>query len=161
MPLGNDLDIKLGRSRFGLPSDEPERSPGLRKDQGIGDAQDGFFSESKPMDGVTTSCWFIAALLEMDFPKKQLSLGSFNKNKLDELGGTGATLDFTQNAMYLVEWGWYGASSARFYAFVVTKTKRCLRLFRAFPRPLGDDSWILIPDTLDAQVLPSSVAIHY
>ena len=46
-------------------------------------------------------------------PKETIvSRSAFNGDKLDGAGGSGATLDFTQNAMYLVEWGWYGASSA-------------------------------------------------
>jgi hypothetical protein len=60
--------------------------------------------------------------------------------------------------MYLIEWGWYGASSARFYAFVVDDQTGIPEAIKRTPR----GRWVLmhemlIPDTLDAPSLGTPV----
>ena len=119
-----------------------------------------FSSGSKPMGKVIISCWSIAVLLVDGLVKRSncSARSAFNGDKLDGAGGSGATLDFTQNAMYLVEWGWYGASSARFYAFVVDENKEVPDTIQGIPR----GRWVLmhemlIPDTLDAPSLGTPV----
>ena len=133
--------------------------PACEKTWGIGDAQDGFFFRIKA-DGQGDNFMLVHRRSSGDgLPKETVvTRSSFNGDKLDGLGGTGATLDFTQNAMYLVEWGWYGASSARFYAFVVDENKEVPKTVQGIPR----GRWVmihemLIPDTLDAPSLGSPV----
>ena len=133
--------------------------PACEKTWGIGDAQDGFFFRIKA-DGQGDNLMLVHRRSSGDgLPKETIvSRSAFNGDKLDGAGGSGATLDFTQNAMYLVEWGWYGASSARFYSFVVDENKEVPKTVQGIPR----GRWVLmhemlIPDTLDAPSLGSPV----
>ena len=133
--------------------------PACGKTWGIGDAQDGFFFRIKA-GGEGDDFMLVhrrssgnGLVKEVLVPRSQ-----FNGDKLDGNGGSGATIDFTQNCMYLVEWGWYGASSARFYAFVVDEATDVPETVRSIPR----GRWVLvhemlIPDTLDAPSLGTPV----
>jgi hypothetical protein len=92
-------------------------------------------------------------LRKSSFPRSQ-----FNHDTMDGTGLSRATIDFTKNCMYLVEWGWYGASSARFYAFVVDDQTALPESVKKVPR----GRWvmmheILIPDSLNAPSLGTPV----
>ena len=133
---------------------------------GIGDSQDGFFfqirgnGEGDDFRIVYRRSSGDGLLKEVIVPRSQ-----FNHDPMDGTGYSGANIDFTKNCMYLVEWGWYGASSARFYAFVVDEQEGLPATVKKVPR----GRWVLmhellIPDSLDAPslgtpVLPFTVEI--
>lgn len=133
--------------------------PACEKTWGIGDAQDGFFfriqanGEGDNFRLVHRRASGNGLVKEVLVPRSQ-----FNGDKLDGTGSSAATIDFTQNCMYLVEWGWYGASSARFYAFVVDEATDTPITLQRVPR----GRWVLmhemlIPDSLDAPSLGTPV----
>lgn len=133
--------------------------PACEKTWGIGDAQDGFFFRIKA-DGDGDNFMLVHRRSSGDGLVKEVIVprSTFNGDKLDGAGGSGATLDLEKNCMYLVEWGWYGASSARFYAFVVDEAKDVPETVQGIPR----GRWVLmhemlIPDTLDAPSLGTPV----
>ena len=133
--------------------------PACEKTWGIGDAQDGFFFRIKA-DGDGDNFMLVHRRSSGDGLVKEIVVprSTFNGDKLDGAGGSGATLDLEKNCMYLVEWGWYGASSARFYAFVVDEAKDVPETVQGIPR----GRWVLmhemlIPDTLDAPSLGTPV----
>ena len=140
--------------------------PACEKTWGIGDSLDGYFFRIKA-DGEGDNFMIVHRRSSGDGLAKETIIprSSFNHDKLDGSGSTGATLDFTKNCMYMVEWGWYGASSARFYAFVVDEGEDIPDTIQGIPRA----RWvlvheILIPDTLTSPslglpVLPFNIEI--
>jgi hypothetical protein len=133
--------------------------PSCEKLWGIGDSNDGFFFQIRA-SGEGDDFRIIyrrssgdGLLKETVVPRSQ-----FNNDRMDGTGLSGATIDFTKNCMYLVEWGWYGASSARFYAFLVDEQEQVPTTIKKVPR----GRWILmhellIPDSLDAPSLGTPV----
>lgn len=140
--------------------------PATEKLWGIGDSLDGFFFQIRG-DGEGDNFRLIHRRSSGDGLVKEtvVSRSQFNHDPLDGTGVSNATLDFEQNCMYLIEWGWYGASSARFYVFVVDDQTGLPVTVRQTPR----GRWVLmhemlIPDSLDAPslgtpVLPFTVEI--
>jgi len=133
--------------------------PACEKLWGIGDSQDGFFfqiraaGEGDDFRIVYRRSSGDGLLKEVVVPRSE-----FNHDPMDGTGYSGANIDFTKNCMYLVEWGWYGASSARFYAFVVDEQEGLPATVRKVPR----GRWVLmhellIPDSLDAPSLGTPV----
>jgi hypothetical protein len=140
--------------------------PACEKLWGIGDSLDGFFFQIKA-GGDGDDFRLVHRRSSGDGLVKEVVVprSEFNHDALDGSGPSNATLDFTQNAMYLIEWGWYGASSARFYVFVVDDQTTLPETVKRTPR----GRWVLmhemlIPDTLDSPslgtpVLPFTVEI--
>jgi hypothetical protein len=140
--------------------------PACEKLWGIGDSQDGFFfqilagGDGDEFRLVHRRSSGNGLVKEVIVPRSQ-----FNHDTMDGGGPSNATIDFTKNCMYLVEWGWYGASSARFYAFVVDDQTTLPASVKKVPR----GRWVmmhelLIPDSLSAPslgtpVLPFTVEI--
>jgi hypothetical protein len=133
--------------------------PACEKLWGIGDSQDGFFFQIRAGgDGDDFRLVYRRSsgdglVKEVIIPRSQ-----FNHDTMDGTGLSRATIDFTKNCMYLVEWGWYGASSARFYAFVVDDQTALPESVKKVPR----GRWvmmheILIPDSLNAPSLGTPV----
>jgi len=133
--------------------------PACEKLWGIGDSQDGFFfqilagGEGDDFRLVYRRSSGDGLVKEIIIPRSQ-----FNHDTMDGNGPSNATIDFTKNCMYLVEWGWYGASSARFYAFVVDDQTTLPASVKKVPR----GRWvmlheILIPDSLNAPSLGTPV----
>ena len=133
--------------------------PACEKLWGIGDSQDGFFFQILAGgDGdhfrlVYRRSSGDGLVKEVIVPRSQ-----FNHDTMDGGGPSNATIDFTKNCMYLVEWGWYGASSARFYAFVVDDQTTLPASVKKVPR----GRWVLmhellIPDSLSAPSLGTPV----
>ena len=140
--------------------------PACEKTWGIGDSLDGYFFRIKA-DGEGDNFMIVHRRSSGDGLAKEVTIprSQFNHDKVDGTGASNATIDFTKNCMYLVEWGWYGASSARFYAFVVDEGTDIPDTIQGIPRA----RWVLlhellIPDTLDSPslglpVLPFSIEI--
>lgn len=133
--------------------------PACEKLWGLGDSLDGFFFQIKA-GGQGDDFRLIHRRSSGDGLPKEVVVprSQFNHDTLDGNGPSNATLDFTQNAMYLIEWGWYGASSARFYVFVVDDQTTLPETIKRTPR----GRWVLmhemlIPDTLDAPSLGTPV----
>lgn len=133
--------------------------PACEKTWGIGDALDGFFFNVKA-SGSGDDFRLIHRRSSGDGLAKEVIVprSAFNGDKLDGTGGSNAVLDITKNCMYLIEWGWYGASSARFYAFVIDEAEDLPSTVRSTPR----GRWVLmhemlIPDSLDAPSLGTPV----
>jgi len=129
--------------------------PACEKLWGIGDTLDGFFFQIIA-DGEGDNFRIVHRRSSGDGLPKEIIVprSEFNGDKLNGLGSSGANIDFTKNCMYLVEWGWYGASSARFYAFVVDEATDLPVTVSNIPR----GRWVLmhellIPDSLDAPSL--------
>lgn len=129
--------------------------PACEKLWGIGDTLDGFFFQIIA-DGSGDNFRIVHRRSSGDgLPKETIVPRSlFNGDKLDGTGSSNAAIDFTKNCMYLVEWGWYGASSARFYAFVVDEATDLPATVSGIPR----GRWVLmhellIPDSLNAPSL--------
>ena len=133
--------------------------PACEKLWGIGDSQDGFFFQI--LAGGNGDHFRLVhrrssgdgLLKEIIVPRSE-----FNHDTMDGDGPSNATIDFTKNCMYLVEWGWYGASSARFYAFVVDDQTTLPASVKKVPR----GRWVLmhellIPDSLNAPSLGTPV----
>lgn len=133
---------------------------------GIGDSKDGFFFQIRA-NGEGDNFRIIYRRSSGDGLLKEVVVprSDFNHDPLDGTGLSRATIDFTKNCMYQVEWGWYGASSARFYAFVVDEQEGLPSTVKKVPR----GRWVLmhellIPDSLDSPslgtpVLPFTVEI--
>ena len=140
--------------------------PACEKIWGIGDSQDGFFFQIRAA-GEGDDFRIVYRRSSGDGLLKEVIVprSDFNHDPMDGTGYSGANIDFTKNCMYLVEWGWYGASSARFYAFVVDEQDGLPATVKRVPR----GRWVLmhellIPDSLDAPslgtpVLPFTVEI--
>ena len=129
--------------------------PACEKLWGIGDTLDGFFFQIIA-DGEGDNFRIVHRRSSGDGLPKEIIVprSEFNGDKLDGAGSSNASIDFTKNCMYLVEWGWYGASSARFYAFVVDEATDLPVTVSNTPR----GRWVLmhellIPDSLDAPSL--------
>lgn len=140
--------------------------PACEKTWGIGDPLDGFFFRIKA-GGNGDNFTLVHRRSSGDGLVKEIIVprSQFNGEKMDGTGSSGATIDFTKNCMYLVEWGWYGASSARFYAFVEDRASDLPATIRQTPR----GRWVLmhemlIPDSLSepslgTPVLPFTIEI--
>jgi len=133
--------------------------PACEKLWGIGDSQDGFFFQIRAA-GEGDDFRIIYRRSSGDGLLKEVVVprSEFNHDPMDGTGYSGANIDFTKNCMYLVEWGWYGASSARFYAFVVDEQDGLPATVKQVPR----GRWVLmhellIPDSLDAPSLGTPV----
>ncbi len=133
--------------------------PACEKTWGVGDPLDGFFFRIKA-DGSGDNFMIVHRRSSGDGLVKETIVprSEFNGEKLDGTSSSGAIIDFTKNCMYLVEWGWYGASSARFYAFVEDRSTDLPATVQKTPR----GRWvliheILIPDSLDAPSLGTPV----
>lgn len=133
--------------------------PACEKLWGIGDSQDGFFFQIRA-GGEGDDFRIIYRRSSGDGLLKEVVVprSGFNHDPMDGTGYSGANIDFTKNCMYLVEWGWYGASSARFYAFVVDEQDGLPATVKQVPR----GRWVLmhellIPDSLDAPSLGTPV----
>jgi len=129
--------------------------PACEKLWGIGDTLDGFFFQIIA-DGSGDNFRIVHRRSSGDGLPKEIIVprSLFNGDKLDGTGSSNASIDFTKNCMYLVEWGWYGASSARFYAFVVDEATDLPVTVSNTPR----GRWVLmhellIPDSLNAPSL--------
>jgi len=129
--------------------------PASEKLWGIGDTLDGFFFQIKA-DGEGDNFRIVHRRASGDGLAKEIIVprSQFNGDKLDGTGSSNAFIDFTKNCMYLVEWGWYGASSARFYAFVIDQAVDLPVTVKNTPR----GRWVLmhellIPDSLNAPSL--------
>jgi hypothetical protein len=129
--------------------------PACEKLWGIGDTLDGFFFQIIA-DGEGDNFRVVHRRSSGDGLPKEIIVprSQFNGDKLDGTGSSNTSIDFTKNCMYLVEWGWYGASSARFYAFVVDEATDLPVTVSNTPR----GRWVLmhellIPDSLDAPSL--------
>lgn len=129
--------------------------PATEKLWGIGDSLDGFFFQMRG-DGEGDNFRIVHRRSSGDgLPKETIvERSSFNHDPLDGTGPSNAKISFTENCMYLIEWGWYGASSARFYAFVVDEQTGLPDTIKLTPR----GRWVLmhellIPDSLDAPSL--------
>jgi hypothetical protein len=90
------------------------------KTWGIGDARDGYFFQIQG-DGVGDNFRLIyrsssrtGLVRDIITPRSE-----FNRDKLDGTGASQVDIDFTKVTMYLVEWGWYGGTGAKFYVHVV------------------------------------------
>ena len=133
--------------------------PACEKLWGIGDSQDGFFFQIRA-GGDGDDFRLVYRRSSGDGLVKEVIIprSSFNHDTMDGDGSSNATIDFTKNCMYLVEWGWYGASSARFYAFVVDDQTALPSSVKKVPR----GRWvlmheILIPDSLNAPSLGTPI----
>ena len=133
--------------------------PACEKLWGIGDSQDGFFFQIRA-GGDGDDFRLVYRRSSGDGLVKEVIIprSSFNHDTMDGDGLSNATIDFTKNCMYLVEWGWYGASSARFYAFVVDDQTALPSSVKKVPR----GRWvlmheILIPDSLNAPSLGTPI----
>jgi hypothetical protein len=145
---------KVIRSSVCLQMSQAEL-PACEKLWGIGDSLDGFFFQIRAGGNgddfrvVHRRASGDGLVKEVVVPRSQ-----FNGDKLDGTGLSNATIDFTKNCMYLIEWGWYGASSVRFYAFVVDDASNLPATVKQVPR----GRWVLmhellIPDSLNAPSL--------
>lgn len=133
--------------------------PACEKLWGIGDSQDGFFFQIRA-GGDGDDFRLVYRRSSGDGLVKEVIIprSTFNHDTMDGDGPSRAIIDFTKNCMYLVEWGWYGASSARFYAFVVDDQTSLPESVTKVPR----GRWvlmheILIPDSLNAPSLGTPV----
>ena len=133
--------------------------PACEKLWGIGDSQDGFFFQILA-GGDGDHFRLVHRRSSGDGLVKEIIVprSEFNHDTMDGDGPSNATIDFTKNCMYLVEWGWYGASSARFYAFVVDDQTTLPASVKKVPR----GRWVLmhellIPDSLNAPSLGTPV----
>ncbi|AEX56012.1 virion structural protein [Synechococcus phage S-CBS4] len=133
--------------------------PACEKLWGIGDALDGFFFQIIA-NGEGDNFRVVHRRSSGDgLPKETvIPRSQFNGDTLDGNGSSNASIDFTKNCMYMVEWGWYGASSARFYAFLVDDASDLPVTVSQVPR----GRWVLmhellIPDSLNAPSLGSPI----
>jgi hypothetical protein len=134
--------------------------PACTKTWGIGDARDGYFFQIQG-DGqgdrlrlIYRSSAKTGLVRDVITPRSE-----FNRDPLDGTGPSGVNLIFSNVTMYLIEWGWYGGTGARFYVHVVDSQ------FNATPR----SRWLLchemlLPDsnpfpTLQTPALPITVEL--
>ena len=114
---------------------------------GVGDTTDGFFVECRG-DGEGDRLGILyrnsagnGLKFETRIPRSQ-----WTGDKLDGTGTSNQTLDLSKVHMWLVEWGWYGASNVRFYAYVVDKSEELPTSITQIPRA----RWILAHELMIA-----------
>ena len=117
---------------------------------GVGDTTDGFFLECQG-NGVGDRLGVLyrnsagnGLKFETRVPRSQ-----WTGDKLDGTGTSKQTLDLSKVTMYMVEWGWYGASNVRFFAYVVDKTEELPTSITQVPRA----RWILLHELMIADTL--------
>jgi len=117
---------------------------------GVGDTTDGFFIECQG-DGAGDRLGVLyrnsagnGLKFETRIPRSQ-----WTGDKLDGTGTSKQTLDLSKVHMWCVEWGWYGASNVRFYAYVVDKTEELPTSITQVPRA----RWILAHELMIADTL--------
>ena len=114
---------------------------------GVGDTTDGFFVECRgDGDGDRLGILYRNSAgnglkFETRVPRSQ-----WTGDKLDGTGESKQTLDLSQVHMWLVEWGWYGASNVRFYAYLVDKSEELPTSITQIPRA----RWILAHELMIA-----------
>jgi len=117
---------------------------------GVGDTTDGFFLECQGNgDGDRLGVLYRNSAgnglkFETRVPRSQ-----WTGDKLDGTGTSKQTLDLSKVTMYMVEWGWYGASNVRFFAYVVDKTEELPTSITQVPRA----RWILLHELMIADTL--------
>ena len=87
------------------------------KQQGLNPEDQKYVTSDEP----TSDSNFYELVIPRDF---------FNGDSLDSTGPSGYLLDPTKVTMYKIEFGWYGAIGAKFYAYV--------------PSEIGEARWVLI-----------------
>jgi hypothetical protein len=114
---------------------------------GVGDTTDGFFIECRG-DGNGDRLGILyrnsagnGLKFETRVPRSQ-----WTGDKLDGTGSSNQTLDLSKVHMWTVEWGWYGASNVRFYAYVVDKSDELPTSITQIPRA----RWILVHELMIA-----------
>lgn len=107
---------------------------------GVGDTNDGFFVECSG-DGVGDRLQILyrnsagnGLRFETRVPRSQ-----WTGDPLDGTGQSKANLDLSKSHMWLIEWGWYGASDVKFYCFLVDKDEELPTSITQIPRA----RWIL------------------
>ena len=107
---------------------------------GVGDTNDGFFVECSG-DGVADRLQILyrnsagnGLRFETRVPRSQ-----WTGDPLDGTGQSKANLDLSKSHMWLIEWGWYGASDVKFYCFLVDKDEELPTSITQIPRA----RWIL------------------
>ena len=114
---------------------------------GVGDTTDGFFIECRgDGDGDRLGVLYRNSAgnglkFETRIPRSQ-----WVGDKLDGSGNSKQTLDLSKVHMWCVEWGWYGASNVRFYAYVVDKTEELPTSITQVPRA----RWIMVHELMIA-----------
>lgn len=114
---------------------------------GVGDTTDGFFIECRG-DGQGDRLGVLyrnSAGNGLKF-ETRIPRSLWTGDKLDGTGTSRQTLDLSKVHMWLVEWGWYGASNVRFYAFVVDNTEELPTSITQIPRA----RWILAHELMIA-----------
>lgn len=114
---------------------------------GVGDTTDGFFIECRG-DGNGDRLGILyrnsagnGLKFETRVPRSQ-----WTGDKLDGTGSSNQTLDLSKVHMWTVEWGWYGASNVRFYAYVVDNSDELPTSITQIPRA----RWILVHELMIA-----------
>ena len=102
---------------------------------GVGDTTDGFFIECRG-DGAGDRLGILyrnsagnGLKYETRIPRSQ-----WTGDPLDGSGDSKLNLDLSKVHMWMIEWGWYGASNVRFYAFVVDKNDELPSSITQIPR---------------------------
>ena len=117
---------------------------------GVGDTTDGFFIECQGNgDGDRLGVLYRNSAgnglkFETRIPRSQ-----WTGDKLDGSGTSKQTIDLSKVHMWCVEWGWYGATNVRFYAYVVDKTEELPTSITQIPRA----RWILAHELMIADTL--------
>ena len=107
---------------------------------GVGDTNDGFFVECSG-DGVGDRLQILYRYSAGNGLRFETRVPS-SQSTGDPLDGTGqskANLDLSKSHMWLIEWGWYGASDVKFYCFLVDKDEELPTSITQIPRA----RWIL------------------
>ena len=107
---------------------------------GVGDTNDGFFVECSG-DGIGDRLQILyrnsagnGLRFETRVPRSE-----WTGDPLDGTGKSKANLDLTKSHMWLIEWGWYGASDVKFYCFLVDEDEDLPTSITQIPRA----RWIL------------------
>ena len=117
---------------------------------GVGDTTDGFFIECQG-DGQGDRLNVLyrnssgnGLRFETRIPRSQ-----WTGDKLDGTGASNQTLDLSKVHMWCVEYGWYGATNVRFYAFLEDLTEDLPSSIAQVPRA----RWILAHELMIADTL--------
>lgn len=120
---------------------------------GIGDTNDGFFVEASG-DGEGDRLQILyrnssgnGLRFETRIPRSE-----WNGDHLDGTGPSNVVLDLSKVHMWMVEWGWYGASDVRFYAYLVDEADDLPATINRTPR----SRWILAHELLIADTATRS-----